>query len=146
MMRALFTQQGPETRLHEMLIGGEGFADVHLPHHLEGKAVRERPFLVGAGAIERDTTAKPFVAGGDDADLRGGRQISGEIREPLPMAGGGQRVTDFHENPGGGYERSLARLAPAHGRFVPLILGIEQREEVRGVGEGHDVVLGAPWR
>ena len=144
MMRALFPQQGPETRLHKMLIGGEGFADTQFPHHLEGKAVRERPFLVGAGAIERDAAAKPFVAGGDDADLRGGRQIGGEVREPLPMTGGGQRVADFHKNPGGGHERSPNRLAPAHGWFVPLILGIEQREEIRGVGEGHDVFLGAP--
>ena len=56
------------------------------------------------------------------------------------------RIADFHENPGGGHERPAAGLAPAHGGFMPFILGIEQREEIRGVGEGHGLLLGAPWR
>ena len=82
----------------------------------------------------------------EDADVRGGRQIGNEIREPLAIARGGQRVAKLDEHPCCGNERPSNRLTVAHGGVMPLVAGVEQREEVRGVGEGHDFFFGAPWR
>ncbi len=104
-----------------MVVAGECLPDTPVLHDREADAIRQRPGLVGALAVEFQAAGKPRVKGGDD----GGAGID---REPLQklvrsLADGRRRqgIGHFHEDPAGGHNTGRQCLGRCHGRGVKAV-------------------------
>jgi len=129
-----------------VVVTGQGRCDAPVFHEGEGGAVGQRPFLVGAGAVQFAAPLKEGGAGGDDFGVGLGSQERQQPGEPGPIFRLAHGVAHFGKHKFGGNQQGAGAGTQGAGLQMPLVRRVKQGQKISGVGEDGGHRRGAPWR
>lgn len=117
------------------MVAGEGVGQAAISHDDEGDTVGQAPALVGAAGVEVPTAIDERRVGRDDLDVGVNSEMFAEPQHQPAHRGVAERIGDLDQDQLGCEHPAAEPFRRLDDPGVVLVVGVEQRDEVKGIGE-----------